>query len=181
MKIFLVVLASALVLISCKKDVESLPDPTQTGANTFGAKLDGEFWVPQKFGIAPTAPILEARYSGNNSVFVNARNFSSSPTETEFEIYLRNITETGTGTILLNQQTNKYPQEIASYGYFIKRKFMPLGEWITGAQHTGSVTISRLDTVNNIISGTFQFTAASTDNTADPIVVSEGRFDVKIQ
>jgi hypothetical protein len=143
--------------------------------------VDGEFWVPQKFGVAPSAALLEARYSGNNSVFINARNFASSPTETEFEIYLRNILETGTGTIVLNQLTNKYPQESASYGYFIKRKFMPVGQWITGPQHTGTVTITKLDSVNNIISGTFQFTAGSINTNDDPIVVTEGRFDVKIQ
>jgi hypothetical protein len=181
MKNFLFTLAAAALLTSCEKDVEALPEPTQTGANIFGARVDGEFWVPQKFGIAPTAPLLEARYSGNNSVFINARNFSSSPTETEFEIYLRNVKESGTGTILLNQLTGKYPQESASYGYFIKRKFMPLGEWITGPQHTGSVTITRMDTTNHIISGTFQFTAKSMDDTAEPISVTEGRFDIKIQ
>lgn len=181
MKIFFVLLSSMSLLLSCKKDIEGLPEPTNTGANTFGAKLDGSFWVPQKFGVAPSAPILEARYSGNNSVFINARNFASSPTETEFEICLRNVIETGPGTIVLNQHTNKYPQESASYGYFIKRKLMPIGQWITGPQHTGSVTITRLDTVNNIIAGTFQFTAGSINTTEDPIVVTEGRFDVKIQ
>lgn len=179
MKKFLIVLAAVSLLASCKKEVDELPEPTQTGANTFGAKVNGEFWVPQKFGIAPTAPLLEARYTGTNGIFINARNFSSSPTETEFEIYLKDIS--GPGVVLLNQTTLKYPNEGASYGYYIKRRFMPEGEWITGPQHTGTVTVTRLDKVNNIISGTFQFTAVSMDNTADPITVTEGRFDVKIQ
>jgi hypothetical protein len=42
------------------------------------------------------------------------------------------------------------------------------------------VVVTRFDTVNNIISGTFDFTAGSIDNTADPITVTEGRFDIKI-
>lgn len=179
MKKLLFVLASVAVLTSCKKEVDELPEPTQTGANIFGAKLNGEFWVPQKFGIAPTAPILEARYTGTGGVFINARNFGSSPTETEFEIYLENISQPG--LVLLNESTLKYPDESASYGYYIKRRFMPEGEWITGPQHTGSVTVTRIDKINNIISGTFQFTAKSMDNTADPITVTEGRFDVMIQ
>lgn len=166
-------------LAGCKKEIDELPEPTQTGANSFGAKLDGELWVPQKFGIAPTAPLLEARYAGANSVFINARNFSSSPTETEFELYIKNIT--GTGTYPLNQNTGHYPNESASYGYFIRRKFMPLNEWITSALQTGSITVTRFDPAANIISGTFEFSAVSIDSSAAPITVTEGRFDVKIE
>ena len=177
-KIFLVG-AAVLMLLSCKKDIEELPDQTDTGANTFGAKLDGEFWVPQKFGVAPTAELIEARFSANNAVFINARNFASSPTETEFELYIRDIT--GPGTYQLNQNTAKYPSHSASYGYFIRRRFMPLNEWITSALHTGSVTITRWDPENKVVAGTFEFTVGSTDNTADPIQVTEGRFDVTIQ
>jgi hypothetical protein len=179
MKNLLFGLLAVAVLSSCKKDIDELPPATETGANTFGAKVDGELWVPQKFGIAQTAPILEARYGGNNSVFINARNFSSSPTETEFEIHIKDIT--GPGTYALNQTTNKYPYENASYGYYIKRKFMPLNDWITSNQFTGSVIVSKFDNVNKIISGTFSFTAGSTDNTTGPLVVTDGRFDVKIQ
>src|SRR5689334_7374560 len=95
MKITSLLLCAAL-LFSCKKNIDELPSPTETGANTFGACVDGALWGPIGFGIAPTAPILEARYSGNHSVFITARNFGSSPTETEMEIYIRNITAPGT-------------------------------------------------------------------------------------
>lgn len=179
MKNFLLALIALAIFCGCKKDVDELPAATETGANTFGAKIDGELWVPQKFGIAPTTPIVEARFGGNNSVFINARNFSSSPTETEFEIHIKNIT--GPGTYQLNQATNKYPDESASYGYYVKRKFMPLNEWITSNQYTGNVVVTKYDIPNKIISGTFSFTAGSTDNTAEPLIVTDGRFDVKIQ
>ena len=111
MKYPFLLLCSLFLFASCKKDIDELPAATQTGANTFGAKLNGENWVPQKFGIVSTSPILEARYAGNNSVFINARDFSASPTETEFEIYLKGIT--GPGTFQLNQATAKYPDESA--------------------------------------------------------------------
>jgi hypothetical protein len=58
---------------------------------------------------------------------------------------------------------------------------MPIGQWITNSTHTGSVTITKLDTVNNIVSGTFEFDAASTDDSAEPINVTDGRFDLKVQ
>ena len=58
---------------------------------------------------------------------------------------------------------------------------MPVNDWITTPQYTGSVVVTRFDTVNHIISGTFAFSAASIDNSADPIQVTDGRFDVTIQ
>jgi hypothetical protein len=177
MKSIVMILSCLVLVTSCKKNVDELPDATQSGANSFGLKLNGELWVPQK-AVISGAPILEARYSGTGGVFINARNFASSPSETEFEIYLKNVS--GPATIPLNQLTLKYPNQGASYGYYIKRKFMPENEWITSDQFTGSVVVTRFDTVNNIISGTFDFTAGSIDNTADPITITEGRFDIKI-
>lgn len=179
MKNILALAFLALFLSSCKKDIDELPAPTQTGANTFGAKVDGEFWVPQGFGIVPTAPLIEARYSGNNSVFINARNFASSPTETEFELYLQNVT--GPGTILLNQNTSNYPNHRASYGYFVRRRIRPLFEYITSAQHTGKVVVTHYDNEKGIIAGTFEFRAADKTEPSETVTVTEGRFDVKIQ
>jgi len=167
-------------LAACKKDVDELPPVTQTGANTFGARVNGQLWVPQGFGVAQTASILEARFAdGGSSVVINARNFGSSPTETEFEIYLKDIT--ASGTFLLNQFTDNYPNQSASYGYYIERRFTPLDEWITNTQFNGRIDVTRFDVTNKIISGTFEFRAAKTANASQFITVTEGRFDVKIQ
>jgi Family of unknown function (DUF6252) len=175
---FSLVIFSAFFFISCKKDISELPPATQTGANTFGCKIDGVFWAPQSFAGTNASNKLEARYGGNNGVFINARNFSSSPTETEFEIYLSNVT--GPGVYNLNTATGIYPSQTASYAYYVKRKITPLNEWITNAQFTGTVEISKSDKVNGIISGTFSFTAGELSATASALNVTEGRFDVKI-
>ena len=106
--IFLLVIA-ILSFASCKKEIKSLPEATQTGANTFGAQVNGQNWGPLKAGIMPTLPILEARFSGDSSVFINARNFSRTPTETEMEIYLRHVTKPG--TYLLNKVSSIYPNQ----------------------------------------------------------------------
>jgi hypothetical protein len=166
-------------LVSCKKNVTDLPAATQTGANTFGAKLNGVLWVPQKFGVAPSTAILEARYTGNNAVVINARNFASEPKEYEFEIFLGNVT--APGTVTLNQNTGHYPDQTASYAYYIERQGMPLNEWITSTQYTGQVTVTKLDVPNHIVSGTFEFKAGSIDSTGNPVTVTEGRFDVTLQ
>jgi hypothetical protein len=173
------VLAVMIITLSCKKEVNALPDLTQNGSNIFGCRIDGNLWVPAGFGIIPTAPVLEARYGGNHSVFINARNFSSSPTETEFEIHIKDIT--GPGTYLLHESTGKYPSQTASYGYYVRRKITPENEWITDTQYTGQVNVTAYDTVNNFISGTFEFNAINLYNNPQPIHVADGRFDVKLQ
>lgn len=178
MKTILLIFSALVILSGCKKTVESLPEPTQTGANTFGLKLNGEFWVPQKFAGINT-PVLEAVYSGLGDLRINARNFASEPTETEFEIFIKNAT--GPGVYQLNAATDLYPNATGSYAYYVKRKINPLNEWITSPQYTGTVTITKLDRENHIASGSFEFTAVSMDNSTSPVTVTEGRFDVKLQ
>jgi hypothetical protein len=164
---------------ACKKEVSELAPPTQTGSNTFGAKLDGQLWAPQGFGPIPANDILEARLIGANSVYINARNFASSPNEKEFEIYLTNVT--GPGTYLFNT-TVGHPSTAANYAYYVKRRNLtPENEWMTSSTHTGFVNITRFDTVAFVVSGTFEFNAMNIYGGAPPISVTEGRFDVKMQ
>lgn len=164
-------------MAACNKNVDELPAATQTGANTFGAKVDGNFWVPQGFGVIPANDILEARFTSPTSIIINARNFSKSPTETEFEIFLSNVT--GPGTYSLNTDVTR-AGATSSYAYYVKRELTPQNEWITSSSYTGTVTITRLDVTNKVVSGTFQFTALNIYNTPQPINVTEGRFDLKL-
>jgi hypothetical protein len=136
--------------------------------------------VPQEFaGI--NAPILKAQLSGSNinDFFITAQNFALEPKESQFNLYIKNVT--GPGVYQLNQNTDIYPNASASYAYYVKRKINPLNEWITSAQYTGTVTITKWDLANNIVSGTFEFQAGSIDNSEGPITVTDGRFDVKLQ
>lgn len=164
-----------LSLSSCKKEVNELPPATQTGANTFGLKINGELWVPKGFAGLPDNDMLKARLLGD-VLIVTAQNFSSSPTETEFEIRLFGVT--GPGTYLLNTNTS-YPAGPTSYGYYVKRRVNPLDEWITSAIQTGSVAITKLDTAAHIVSGTFQFNAENLIHPSQTISVTDGRFDIK--
>lgn len=175
MKNILLACVSVIALASCKKEIKELPPATQTGANTFGLKINGEMWVPQGFAGISADDLLKARKLGN-ILIITAQNFASSPTETEFEMKLYGIT--GAGTYLLNTNTN-YPNGPTNYGYHVKRKLTPLDEWITSAAQNGSVTISKLDTVARIVSGTFQFNAENDMDASRTIAVTEGRFDIK--
>ena len=179
MKNLLFITFLTLVFLSCKKQIDELPEPTTTGANTFGARINGELWGPMKFGIAATAPILQASFAGNNSFRINARNFAASPNESEMEIFLKDVT--APGVYQLNRKTGIQPGADASYGFYIERNLMPKNEWITNTEYTGTVTITRLDIQERIIAGTFEFRAINMYNEPSPIHVTDGRFDLKIQ
>jgi hypothetical protein len=175
MKNFLPVLLITL-LVSCKKEtVEELPAATQTGAHTFGARVDGKIWIPQQFGPFSASNLLEARYLGDN-LYIKAQNFSSSPVETEFDLTLIGVT--GPGTYLLNVDA-AHPSHSYNYGYYVKRNLSPTNEWITSSLRTGSITLTRLDTAAKIVSGTFQFSGEDIRNPGSVISVTEGRFDIK--
>ena len=163
---------------SCKKEVTELPPATQTGAHTFGAKVDGKLWVPQGFGPFPANDILEAYFVTGGDLRIHARNFSSSPNETEFEFFIRGVL--APGTYMLNA-TAGHPTTSVSYAYYVKRNLTPENEWMTSSDYTGSVNITKIDLVNNFVSGTFQFSAVNLYNAPQPISVTEGRFDVKTQ
>lgn len=175
-KIIIACLAVAL-FASCKKEVTELPAITQTGAHTFGAKVDGSLFVPQGFGPIPDDDILVARFLPDGSLYINARNFASSPNEKEFELFIKAVN--GPGTYPLNSSTSGNPSTAASYGYYVKRNLTPENEWITTPTYTGSVTITKVDNVNKFVSGTFQFNAINMYGTPQPLSVTEGRFDVK--
>ncbi len=161
---------------SCKKEVSDLPAATQTGANTFGVKVNGEFWAPQGFGPIPANDILEAAMLGND-IRINARNFASSPNETEFAIYIQNVL--APGTYILNANAS-HPSTSSSYGYFVKRRLTPISEWITSSSKTGTVNITKIDRTARIVSGSFEFTGNPLIAGDAPLVVTEGRFDLKL-
>lgn len=179
MKNLFLLLGAAILVIGCSKSPDDLPAISETGENTFGAKVNGELWTPRNFGIVPTGPILMARYTGYNSILINARDFSKQPNETEFEIYLRDVK--GPGVYPLNQVTSLHPEASVSYGYYVERRFHPLNEWITNATHTGTVTITKYDAATKILAGNFQFQAVNRDDPNDVITVSEGRFDLVVE
>ncbi|HYC40514.1 MAG TPA: DUF6252 family protein [Chitinophagaceae bacterium] len=178
-KPFLFLFACSLFMFSCKKEVTELPPATQTGANTFGARVNGNIWIPQRFGPFNADNLLEARMLPNGDIYINARNFSRSPVETEFELLIKGVT--GPGTYALNTDISYYPTTGASYGYYVERNITPTNEWITSAHYGGSVTITRLDNAARFVSGTFQFNANTLYNAPQPISVTEGRFDVRLQ
>ncbi len=169
---------------SCKKSTPSvtLPPITETGANTFGCKINGQVWLPYwrcidlvaganelAYNIQPiyttsSLPIFISIFAGNSTNGQSGFTFQQNPSYSDHIYGTGNIIDSviihytlGSGTVYTNYQTNP-DQNTPRY-----------------------LQISKLDTVNKIVSGTFAFTLYGIIgiNTPDSVVITDGRFDLQ--
>lgn len=167
-------LLGCATLLACGK---SLPKPTQEGKNTLGCRINGKNWVPTGLPGAPgggsSAPVVGGYQSPISGMkwFVNIRSYRG---QEGVILFLRDVDKPGVYN--LNQQTETFPNTIRplSYGSYRTRT----EEYVTDAAHTGRVTITKADTINYILSGTFEFTAINRRDPSKIIRVTKGRFDV---
>lgn len=164
------ILLTAAILFtsfSCKKD--KLTKETQTGANTFSCKINGVIFKPsENAGLFGSPPITVYNLLSNGfTILGKYYGDRSDPTSKYISLNLPYLRSAGSYIL------NSYP----SQGLYV---FSYSGgpAYQTDATHTGTVTITRCDNVNQIYSGTFSFTAID-KNTGKVVKVTDGRFDVK--
>lgn len=156
---------------SCEKDNEpQLPPITQTGKDSFGCLVNGEIWLPEPTIAFPAIPKISAelKREGNYRIWkLGASQGASS--SFYFGIYEDSLKE---GKI------NIPVDELNDVGlYFFSKKFEKASfTWDKKLQ--GELIITKLDTVNMILSGTFWFDAVNMLN--ETVKIRDGRFDFKI-
>ncbi|MCA6421187.1 MAG: hypothetical protein IM568_00035 [Flavobacterium sp.] len=177
MKNLILLLLTTFTLSCCNKDddnkpkteLEKLPLATQTGAQTFGCLIDGKAFVPPKFGT--NAPNAFYQFVGGEYTLSIYGSTDGGPTLKSINI--------GCLDMPLIQETSYLLKEELTNNYFGEYN---IGGGITfsGASTTaipGTLTITRFDPSNFIISGTFEFTVLD-DNGAE-IKITNGRFDMQ--
>jgi hypothetical protein len=160
---------AGMILNSCEfiepKPI-SLPEATQTGANTFGCKVNGEIWVAN--GNSNYRSIASNAYNvetGGFEVFgYNTKDFEG---RTSVRAGCNNCFGVGVYT-----DFDIYPHYFSG----------SIGDIDQGGGHidtTGSsfVEITRFDLENRIISGTFEYDLYDKEN-GQKIKITEGRFDL---
>jgi hypothetical protein len=171
----------AMLLYNCRKDnlncIPDLPCATQTGANTFGCYINGKPWVAEiaPHMLDPTLHKTEAEYdvTGYQSDVSNQLRITASrwdSTSSGFLIlYIKPVTDVGElnpgiadFSVWGNLSNQIYPNEVLSIDLDTIQEY--------------SLTVTRLDTEERIISGLFSFKGISG---TDTINVTDGRFDVK--
>ncbi len=177
MKKLILLLLTTFTLSSCNNDddkpkteLEKLPPATQTGAQTFGCLIDGKAFVPPKFGT--NAPNAFYQLVGGAYTLSIYGSTDGGPSLKSINI--------GCLDMPLIQETSYLLKEELSNNYFGEYN---IGGGITfsGATTTakpGTLTITRFDPTNFIISGTFSFKGKEI-NTGETVEITEGRFDMQ--
>ncbi|MFV0606895.1 MAG: hypothetical protein ACK5NK_13760 [Niabella sp.] len=176
-KIYLILFLSVYALFlagSCDKEDEDpqLPPITQTGVGTFGCLVDGEIWIPELAIAFPTQPKVSAeliREFGYQMWEIGASQGAQS--SFYFGIYEDSL-KLGKINISANEI---YGNGIGLY-YFSKTYDRASFAWQEDLFEQFYIT--KLDTINKIISGTFAFDAVNLSN--DTVKIREGRFDLII-
>jgi len=172
MKKILLLLLTTFTLSCCNNnddkpisEIDKLPPATQTGANTFGCLLDGKAFLPGNF---PNATNCFYQLVGGEYYFY--LNFNNNVSNNFLAISLGSEAK----QIEQNQIFDLF--ERIDGNVFGSYTFGTLNS-ITTHTHTGKLTITKLDEVNHIVSGTFWFDVL--DNNGVVHQIREGRFDAQ--
>ncbi len=166
----------ALLLGSCKKE-DPLPAATRNGANTFGCKINGKTWIPDGGGGFSGIKAVEGGIGHspvNPSVYnILIRTYRSD--KTKIDLYLYNVK--GPGIYSLNSEVIIWPGQTEpkkNYGAYYPN---PSEAYVTNPDYNGTITLTRADTTNLVVSGTFKFSVYDPDK-KKTIRITDGRFDI---
>ncbi len=173
---FFILLCTIIFFAKCKcnKDVatpnDGLPPVTQTGANTLGFLLNGQPWIPAGSNGTPNLSWYYDPTYANGNLSISAYHINSTTDKQYFII--------GGGAI---KSVGVYP---IGYNYTIGVQFSSLIDSCeirsdSTTYCSGNLTITKFDTANSIISGTFYATLYnSSSHCGDTLKITDGRFDL---
>nr|WP_315200262.1 hypothetical protein [uncultured Flavobacterium sp.] len=184
MKNFLLLLV--LVTASCSKDNDQqfnsqLPAITQTGANTFGATINGQIMVPRNsIGYMPPG----SSHSAVNYMKANDwEQIQAGDAKTKkgyIYIYIENKEKNGLlklGNYIIGNSNGASEHEFCENTLITAIIFdsKEVQKTYLSIADTGTINITRSD--NDIISGTFSCKLRFKDNPKDIIEIKDGRVD----
>lgn len=183
-KFFLVFSSLLLICLTtsnCKKHktivdpVSQLPPETQVGANTFGCLVNGEVFLPK--GSPFSGPRLQCAYQYLDNGYSKGFYFQLSASHNDepqelIGVYTEDL-EISVGEFDLMDSF----QEGKAYGLYMKFTESGRIKTYTKSNLPGKMFITKLDKVNQIISGTFWFSVVV--NPGDTIKITDGRFDMQ--
>lgn len=168
-----------MLLTACNKDDESgsivLPPAAQEGKNTFGCKVNGKNWVPGSDDWMLN--VLNAQYVSQDTS-INLKGWleigatKSYGTRERIGMTIYQWPST-TGTFNLKQHL--YP--VGGGGFSSNITHNGSDKYFSDNIHTGEISITKFDTINHIVSGTFYFQAKLEGGT-ETVNVTDGRFDI---
>lgn len=160
----------SLIVVSCKKNNSTggLPSATQSGANTLGFLLNGQLWIPQGQRVTANLSIDYDKGYKNGIFSIVAYNFIP----TNSEQFIIGLTDS------LNFQQFPKTFSLGTNTLFSISYNTPCDYFnqLPDVTSSGTMTVTKLDTLKRIISGTFDATLYKVG--CDTIRITEGRFDM---
>jgi len=182
----------SFISFQCKKDstnpINLLPPATSTGANTFGCLSNGMLLMPRDGVPVLGNPFpykgIEPVFTGNNTLDINVYNARDNASSGGFFLELHTVfyTYIKPGDYVWKQSnygvgTDPYPLYNV-YGSLYDNTTKNYA-WFGSYDGSGTTTITRIDTANNIISGTFSGKLRIREGTEE-ITITNGRFDINV-
>ncbi|AKD04967.1 hypothetical protein POKO110462_12040 [Pontibacter korlensis] len=165
---------------SCDKDSElSLPPATQDGRNTLGFKANGKIWVNHgdicNWSVCEDNVVegrLHKNVDGSYTLVLQAYyNNKSKNISQLFTLTAYQVSKPGTYTL-----TDAHEDHTSLVIDSLKNNF-----YHTGAPDSEmTLRVTRLDTVNHVVSGTFEGRLGHYNDAAKTITITDGRFDTKL-
>lgn len=182
----LLLLLPLLSMGKCEREpapVFKLPAVTQSGANTFGFVIDGRVW--QNYGWLPytsgQSDNLKARYSpryGPKNFGLNAGQVARNVYE---NFYLSIDSLNSTGTYQASKKNLPGANGRAMRGFIFENNETQTVYSYLHKGSTATITITKIDTVQHIIAGTFEGALRQGNDSTKFVRITEGRFDVVYQ
>jgi hypothetical protein len=190
LKFYCLLLVLPCLALQCNKDnddpdpdngngnnKEQLPPATQSGENTFGCLVNGEVWRAKIKEPSPYNKVIGSYRNGSLLVGGNREILKNDHQLTQFiRVYLGNKAYLK-GKYMINDSLN--------YGKFINIKSRKSNKrkecrYSNNSSKKGFIEVTKLDSIKNIASGRFRFTAVNDScGDVDTIRVTKGRFDIK--
>jgi hypothetical protein len=162
----------------------TLPAITETGANTFGCYIDGKLLTPRDGSGGIYGIPKGIRYFGTSDNSYNEIKIDDRKSEKGglISIHILELRQNEIGTYFINQgncddgidspiNTNIYCRVYDAAEQVFK--------WYCSIENAGTLTITRYDLDNRIVSGIFSCTMQNKENPNEQIEITDGRFDIK--
>jgi hypothetical protein len=171
--------SSLLISSSCKKNkavdpLSQLPPEAQTGANTFGCLVNGVVFKPG--GASLSGGSLQCNYQFVNGgyyfILIGRYRNNSNGNGSSVGLYTDSLKiQEGVKQILKTRISNSASASYSSYTPISAYKQFQTN----GTSYTGELWIKKFDSINQIVAGTFSFTAINDDG--DTVKITDGGFD----
>ena len=184
MKNLILLLAIAFLTACCSNGdsdnadpISKLPSATQTGANTAGCLVNGQVFLPK--GSNQFGPTLSCFYQQDQGTYHFGLNISDKTNGIKsVNLSLNPLQLTVNNTYLLSEIINGQFNYASNFAEFIiYSDTFSDNRFTTNIVKQGTVTITKLDTQQKIISGLFWYDAINQQG--EVVQIREGRFDMR--